>query len=82
MSKLAEIQARLAMPAEMVVKLSNEHRQIIDDAKVLLDVVEAELGHYSPTYRAEHWRIKAQMAATPEAEKMCNDNADAWEALT
>ena len=48
---------------------------------LLVAVVEAEIGHYSPTYRAEHWRIKAKMAATPEAEKMCNDNAEAWEAI-
>lgn len=47
----------------------------------LRDVVEAEIGHYTPSYRAEHWRIKAKMAATPEAERQCNDNAKAWEAL-
>ena len=52
-----------------------------EDMAKLLAVVEAELGHYSPTYRAEHWRIKAKMAATPEAEKMCNDNAKAWEGI-
>ncbi len=52
-----------------------------EDMALLLAVVAAELGHYSPAYRAEHWRIKAKIAATPEAEQMCNDNAKAWEAI-
>ena len=56
-------------------------RPIYEEYMILRDVVEAEIGHYSPTYRAEHWRIKAKIAVTPEAEKMCNDNAKAWEAI-
>ena len=57
-------------------------RPIYEEYLALRDVVAAELGHYSPTYRAEHWRIKAKMAATPEAKAMCMKNAAAWDALT
>ncbi len=57
-------------------------RPIYEEYQALRSVVEAETGHYSPAYRAEHWHIKAKMAATPEAETMCNDNAKAWEAIT
>ncbi len=81
MSRLGEIQARLAIPVEAIMECEEWQRQIIDDAKLLRDVVMAELGHYSPAYRAEHWRIKAKMAATPEAEKMCMDGAAAWEGI-
>ena len=78
MSRLPEIKARL----KACENTGYGSPAMVEDMKLLLAVVEAEIGHYSPTYRAEHWRIKAKMAATPEAEKMCNDNAKAWEAIT
>ncbi len=78
MSKLAEIRVRLAMPAEMVVKLSDEHRQIIDDAKVLLDVVEAVLDGITPRKMADDLRELGPKHTSDEDETL----AEAWDGLT
>ncbi len=79
---MSEKQSRLAGIQDMVL---NSTKDTFFDQTIVLDllaVVEAELGHYSPTYRAEHWHIKAKLAATPEAEAMCVRNAKAWDGLT
>ncbi len=83
MSRLGEIQARLAMPAEMVVKLSNEHRQIIDDAKVLLDVVDVVRGLNTPRQVITQWRRIAAKTRPADAvlAAQFDEYAEAWEGI-
>lgn len=83
MSRLDEIRERLAMPAETVVKLSTEHRQIIGDAKALMDVVEATLGIFTPEKMARlNGLIAAEVDFDHESTKsQYAAKADAWEGL-
>ncbi len=82
-SKLAEIKARLAMPAEMVVKLSNEHRQIIDDAKLWMDVVDVVRGLNTPRQVIAQWRRIADKTRPDDAvlAAQFDEYAEAWEGI-